>query len=886
MLPGIALYKGEETNMELQALLASLPRGKEDKPLALPTDDLTFDPGNIDGAYSMLDPAASGCVILMFSKDMDPAVSGRAFLDGAALPKCILKCMPQMMGLWVVGIGLRGYATEYGKTYTLRVEGFADTHGNVMDPQEFPITLPSMEQPRQEYADHEAVALQAAREGIVLLKNNGALPLQAGTVLNLFGKGIYRFRSSAAGAGQINPRYRVNLLDAAQPDFKLNRELVDFYRCDLDLCPDLGMLERARALSDTAVMLIERGARENMDNNSAKGGYYLTDREDALICALRERFKKLIVILNVGHPIDVGFAEKYSVDALLYNGFGGMLAGKALVDVLSGRENPSGKLPDTWAKDYFDIPASRNFYDSGDKPLLDGDAPVYLDTVYEESIYVGYRYFHTFGVKPAYPFGFGLSYTGFSIQPDHVGFDGRLQLQATVTNTGDRPGREVVQVYVRKPETLCETPERELCWFGKTKLLQPGESQMLRITVEPRELTVFDCDRAAFVMPAGEYGIFVGNSSLASPCGSFTADEITVRQVTHLMQPVEDITGLTKHDPASFPRGERSGVKEAGEFAPKGARRKYPAHFDGVSRGEKLTFADLKADPASLNAFVSQLSVEELARLSVCGSHGWKVDCRGEAGFMYQLEGLNLPRFPVSDGNSGVNLRTKNIGMPSGATMAAAFDPELMERIGRVIGEEARELGIPLILAPGMNLHRNPLCGRQPEYFSEDPYLAGVLAGHYCRGLESAGVGSCIKHLAANNCESARKRNQSLIPERALRELYLKSFQVAMQTHMPASVMTAYNAINGCHTATDEELLQGFLREENGFDGMIMTDWNSYDTMDVADAVDAGNCWMTPGSMDDTYVKPIIDGVESGRVRLDRLRENVAYIIKTMVRFS
>ena len=253
---------------------------------------------------------------------------------------------------------------------------------------------------------------------------------------------------------------------------------------------------------------------------------------------------------------------------------------------------------------------------------------------------------------------------------------------------------------------------------------------------------------------------------------------------------------------------------------------------------------------------------------------------------MYQLHGLDLPRFPVSDGNSGVNLRTKNIGMPSGVTMAAAFDTELIEQIGRVIGEEAKELGIPLILAPAMNLHRNPLCGRQPEYFSEDPYLAGMLAGHYCRGLESAGVGSCIKHLAANNCESARKRNQSIIPERALRELYLRSFQVAMQTHMPASVMTAYNAVNGCHTATDEELLQGFLRQENGFDGMIMTDWDSYTTMDVQDAVDAGNCWMTPGSMDDTYVKPIIDGVESGRVRLDRLRENVAYIIKTMVRFS
>ena len=872
--------------MELDELFASFPRGKEDKPICMPTGSLIFDPYDIDGGYTDLDAEAAGCIVLMFTKNMDPTVAGRATLDGVPLPKCILKCMPQMMGLWVVGIGLRGFATENGKTYTLRVEGFVDADGNEMNPQEFPIDVPPMQEPKEEYAAHERIALQAAREGIVLLKNNGILPLPQGSVLNLFGKGMHRFRSSAAGAGQINPRYRVDILDAAEPDFVLNRELADFYRPELDLCPPEDMLQRAQELSDTAVMFIERGARENKDNNSSKGGYYLTDEEDALLAALRRTFAHMVVILNVGYPMDVSFVEKYDVDALVYNGFGGMLAGQALVDVLCGREAVSGKLPDTWARDYFDIPASRNFYNSVDKPMLNGDAPVYVDTVYEEGIYVGYRYFSTFGVKPAYPFGFGLSYTTFDIKPGEVTFDGKLHMQITVINTGNHPGKEVAQVYIRKPEGLGETPERELCWFGKTKLLQPGESQTLAAVVEPKNMTVFDVKRAAFVMPGGEYAVFAGNSSLATQCGSFTTDEIIVKQVTNLMQPVMKITELTKYATNSFPKGEKSSVKQDTAFTPKGERKKYDTHFAAESSEKKLTFADVKADPSLINAFVSQLSVEELVRLSVCGSHGWKVDCRGEAGFMYQLEGLDLPHFPVSDGNSGVNLRTKNIGMPSGATMAATFNTELMEEIGRVIGEEAKELGIPLILAPGMNLHRNPLCGRQPEYFSEDPYHAGIMAGNYCRGLESAGVGSCIKHLAANNCESARKRNQSIIPERALRELYLRPFQVAMETHMPASVMTAYNAVNGCHTAADEELLQGFLRQENGFDGMIMTDWDSYATMDVRDAVDAGNCWMTPGSMDDTYVKPIVDGVASGRVRLDRLRENVAYIIKTLVRFS
>ena len=245
-----------------------------------------------------------------------------------------------------------------------------------------------------------------------------------------------------------------------------------------------------------------------------------------------------------------------------------------------------------------------------------------------------------------------------------------------------------------------------------------------------------------------------------------------------------------------------------------------------------------------------------------------------------------MPDFPVSDGNSGVNLRVPNIGMPSGVTLCATFNKELMEQVGRVIGEEAKALGMPLILAPGMNLHRNPLNGRQPEYFSEDPYLAGMMGGHYCKGMESAGVGSCIKHLIGNNCESTRKRNQSIIGERALRELYLKPFEIAMGEHMPASVMTAYNAVNGCPTAADEELIQGFLREENGFDGFVMTDWGTYDTAGVAEMVQAGNCWITPGSLDDTYTGQIVEGVKEGRITLERLEENAAWIIRTMIRFA
>lgn len=873
--------------MELQDILSALPRGKEDKPLLLPIDDLTFDPWDIDGRHFEQSPEASGCVVLMFSKNMDPNIPGKAYLDGMEVHKCALRSMPAMMGLWVVGISLRGYATEPGRTYLLRVEGFADTDGNVMQPTEYPVRVPQMPKPEGKYAEHENVALCAATEGIVLLKNENALPLPGGSYVNFFGS-LGRFRTAAAGAGNVNPRYRVGIRQAVEADdrFCLNRELADWYSHDDMPIPDVAMLSRAREKSDTAIMLIDRSARESRDNHSGKGGFLLADAEEELLNALHRHFSKLIVILNVGHPIDVTFAERYAVDAVLYNGFGGMLAGQALWDVLCGDKNPSGKLPDTWAMNYQDIPSSRNFYDCADKPLLNGDAPVYVDTVYEEGIYVGYRYFSTFDVKPAYPFGFGLSYTDFAVTTKDISFEGKLLMTLSVTNTGSLPGKEAPQVYIRKPETLCETPERELCWFQKTKLLMPSEKQIFDVEIDPMELAVFDTQRAAYVMPAGEYLVFAGNSSQAPLIGSFMLEETIVKQASHLMLPVDAPTELTRTAEKSFPTGKRSGVKQEKAFTPAGIRRTFDVSFPNDQVDRFLTFTDLQKDPSLLNAFVNQLSVEELAQLSICAGTGWGEGGCGEAGRFARLKDRKFPDFRVSDGNSGLNLRTPNIGFPSGATMAATFDPALLEEIGRVLAEEAKEQNIPLILAPGMNTHRNPLCGRQPEYFSEDPYLSGTLGGHYCRGMEKAGVASCVKHLIANNCETSRKRNQSILSERTLREIYMRIFEVALRIHKPASAMTSYNAVNGIHTATDEELIQGFLRRENGFDGFVMTDWDSYQTMDVADAVNAGNSWITPGGENSSQVHTLVEGVAAGKIRLGRLRENVAYIVKIMLRFG
>lgn len=875
--------------MDDKNFFAQLPTGKDDKPLLFGFGPLEYNRTDVDGLYYMLDRELSGCLIMAFSKPMDTDVRGWATIDGEFLPPPALKFMPIMGNLWVLGVPVRGFVNEYGREYVLHVEGYQDTDGNQMEPQEFTVKCAERVHPQPEFASHEAVALQAAEEGIVLLKNeNSLLPLPDGTTMNLFGHGVNQFRISAVGAGKINPRYAVDFTEAIRESgsLKLNESLCAFYRLDADPIPDAELLTAARNQSDLAVMMITRGTGENMDGSSAKGSYYLTDEEDALLQKLTEVFPRVLAILNVGYPIDVTWADRYGVDAVVYCGFGGMLAGKALVNILTGTANPSGKLPDTWARDYFDIPASRNFYDSADKPILDTDCGVYADTCYEEDIYVGYRYFKTFNVAPAYPFGFGLSYTTFEVKADNVTRSGA---DITVVNTGHRAGKEVVQVYIRKPEPHIETPERELIWFGKTQELEPGESATLHAVFVDEDLGVWDPKRTAWVLPEGEYIVFIGTDVNAPRAGSFkVAEMVYLFQSSALMQASEEPIPLTKHDPAnSFPQGQRSGSKPGvTAFEPARERKSYPSAFTGKASQKKLTFSDVKADPARAADFVAQLSVAELARLSICASSGWGMEGVGEAGRVYQIEGWDIPDFPVADGNSGVNLRIPNIGMPSTVTMSASFNPDLLEAASRVIGEEAKALGIPLILAPGMNLHRNPLNGRHPEYFSEDPYLTGILAGHYCRGLENAGVGSCIKHLAANNCESTRKRNMSIVSQRALRELYLRSFAIAMRVHMPASVMSSYNAVNGCHAAEDAELLQGFLRGECGFDGFTMTDWGSYDTADVAKMVQAGTCWITPGSMDGTYTERIIDGVENGSIDPDRLRENVTYLIKTIARFA
>lgn len=871
----------------------SLPK-ENDPVLILREQPITYDSDDIDGQLAMLDRAFSGCIVLPFSKVMNPNVPGRILLNEQQVEYC-LKPLAAANGAWLLGIRVAGIANRYDTCYALHIEGFADVEGNKMQPLNLELkTKPKLEiQPG--FEEHENIALQAAEDGIVLLKNEkNALPFPPG-VLNVFGKGLHLFRTGIVGAGKINPRYVVNFKEAIRNSdlYHLNEELADFYATGKDKIPSAGMLQQAYQQNSSAIIVLTRESGENLDNSSKKGEFYLSDDEEKMIQTVTQTFEHTIVILNVPYPIDVTFAEKYHVNALVYAGMGGMLGGQALLNVLSGTVNPSGKLPDTWAKDYFDIPSSKNFYDCAtDGPRLDADIDVWLDTVYEEDIYVGYRYFDTFGVAPAFPFGYGLSYTTFQLKNGKVSLEEnrKIHCHVVVTNTGNRAGKEVVQVYIGKPDKTLEHPSKELVGFEKTRQLEPGGQQEFDFLIPFHHLTCYDEKQAAYIMEKGTYQVYIGtNVADAKKADEFIIEEnIVIKQVKNRMVPVKSPKTLSKFDPqTTYPSGDSSGIKEnIHEVKPKRNIKTDITFHDFVNQQEKVSFEDVVKNPDLVNAFVFQLSERELCRLTVCDSSGWGMQDTGVAGRLSKPDGCNIPQFTVSDGNSGVNVRSKNIGFPITATCCATFDKQLIRDIGRVLGEEASDLNVDLMLVPALNIHRNPFNGRHAEYFSEDPYLAGVMAGNYCAGLEETGVGGCYKHCLANNCETSRKRNQSIITERALREIYFRAFELAMEVHQPKSIMTAYNPVNGVHAAADQEMIRGLFREELGFEGFVMTDWNSYDSCDIVEMVAAGNNWITPGSSDDKFTKPLEDAIASGTLSVECLRQSVSYLIKAVAKLQ
>ena len=803
---------------------------------------------------------------------------GRATVDGVALTRWE---MVTVRGFHLLLLPVGEVAREYDKRYRVVLEGFQTAKGRRFARCAFWMRTAKRRERQPAHNERDAQALEAAREGMVLLKNErGALPLAAGETLNCFGQGQHMWRVSTAGSSAINPRWRPGFHRAVleHSDFRVNEELADFYRDPRAGVPDAATLARARERSDAALVFIERASGEMIDNRPIEGEYYLTAGERAMLRAARAHFERVIVILNVGYPIGMEWLREIDVDAVLYTGFAGMLSAWALAEILDGRTNPSGHLPDTWAWDWRDNPVSRNC------PALGAyDSYVHEDSTgvrvyYEEDIYMGYRWFDTFGVPVAFPFGHGLSYTRFELSP--VGLertaDG-IEVRVSVRNAGELPGKAVAQLYVAPPAGRLEKPARALADFGKTALLAPGARQELRLTARFEDMASFDEARGAWILEAGDYALSVGESLAArAPCGTVRLEESILRHVARLGVPVEDFKRLTREDPRVD--GTKSGMVKLGEQIAVPAERPAYAPQALERPARRLRWAEVVKSPGLLDGFVAQMSLLELCRLNVCAGMRPLPWQDGAAGRTPRMKKYGLPAFAVSDASAGLNLRRPNTGFPASSVIAATFNREIARTVGRVIAEECPEHGIDLLLGPGMNLHRSPLCGRNPEYFSEDPLLAGELGGWQGRGLEENGVGCCYKHLFCNNAELGRLGSHSVVSEQALRELYFRVFEVAFRVQRPSAVMTSYNALNGLYPGENAALLQGLLRGEWGFRGAIMSDWGSYRTVSAVEMAKAGNDWITPGGP--IWVWRIWKAARRGEIPRATLENNVKYLLK------
>ncbi|GAA6377238.1 glycoside hydrolase family 3 protein [Firmicutes bacterium i23-0019-B6] len=885
-------------------MFGDIPHGKEDLPILIPMKAPEYNIDDVDGAEYMLNHKLEGCYCFFCTKKIGNMEQSKVVLDGNQEVEIVSGvCQFGPHRETIVGVCVQPYLTEYDKEYVLHIEGIEDVDGNVMEPMEFPIhTLPKS-QIDPVHHERDEVTLEVAREGIVLLKNEeNILPLGANAKINVFGSGFAKFRVGCSGAGRINPRYMIRLFDGIEnySSIQMNEELKTIYRTATDNIPEKDVLTRAKEWSETAVIAISRGTSENFDNLAVKGEFYLTDEEENLIRQVSEAFENTVLLINSGYPMDVRCVEKYGIKAVLWTGLCGMNGGRAVAEILEGTVNPSGKLPDTWSFTWEEIPSSANFYQPESvETRINGGCEKYINTVYEEGLYVGYRYFDTFSKPVAYGFGHGLSYTTFAYEyklskwetPETLDTIA-AEVEAIVTNTGACAGKEVIQLYAKIPDGKLEQPSHRLIGFVKTKILAPRESQKLIIAVKGRELASFDAERAAWICEAGAYELEAGNSleQSSSIAKVEIKEEKLLKQSKNYMSTPKEIPLVTlskKAEQETYPKGRYTKMTEEDHITPVVekvyGKEKNPIHPEKSER--LIQWKGVLENPKLLEDFIGQFTDYELARVSVCAKNGWGMEAKGEAGMLYVSEKYNTPEFIVADGNNGVNLRIENIGFPTSVTVCATFNEELAYKTGATIAEEAKEHEINEILAPAINLHRNPLCGRAAEYFSEDPLLAGRMGGQQSRGLEEHGVVSCMKHLLANNCESSRLRNNSIMDERTLRELYLKTFEEAFQVQVPSTVMTAYNAVNSVYCAESEDMLQGIFLEELGFDGFVMTDWTSSDTCDIANAMAAGNGWITPGGMDDAQTMQLVEGIQNGRIDRKRLEKSVYRMMKVVLKF-
>jgi beta-glucosidase len=725
---------------------------------------------------------------------------------------------------------------------------------------------------------HRDLSRTAAKEGMVLLKNNeNILPLNKGTKVALFGKGSFDYVKGGGGSGDVTVEYTINLCDGMKSlknQVSVFEELAEFYHKNivhqyakgrepgLTIEPAVPeeLLFKAKAYTDTAIISICRFSGEGWDRISSldkdktfqsyeqelikksgelfeRGDFYLSEAEMHMVNAVKENFSKVIVVMNVGGMVDTSwFVDDPKIQSVLMSWQGGMEGGLAAAELLCGLDNPSGKLVDTFAKQLEDYPSTYNFHESED----------YVD--YTDDIYVGYRYFETIPNakdKVNYPFGFGLSYTKFSWSIASVNEDNdTITISVNVTNIGAMDGKEIIQVYVSAPQGLLGKAEKSLVAFKKTRLLKAGETQLLTLQFQISAMASYDdlgkVKKSAYVLEAGDYLLFLGNSVRNVEQIELIYMVTENKVVSQLSQKVapsslkerlfadgtfEQLELTESNDPNAniFDNLTEDQIEC---IAPATRERKNYRLWDKSSKIN--TLLNVEECKVTLDEFIAQLSDEEIAHLLGGQPNSGVANTFGFG----NLPEYGIPSVMTADGPAGLRIQREcginTTAWPCSTLLACTWNEEIVYKVGEAGAKEVKENNIGIWLTPAVNIHRSPLCGRNFEYYSEDPYVTGKLASAMVKGIQSQHIAATVKHFALNNKEINRKNSDSRVSERAAREIYLKAFEMIVKEADPWCIMSSYNIINGHRASENRELLEDILRDEWGFKGMVTTDWWTY----------------------------------------------------------
>ncbi len=774
------------------------------------------------------------------------------------------------------------------------------------------------------------VALESAREGMVLLKNrDGALPLKREEKTAAFGRTFYFCFSSGAGSGAVLGKPAIDLYDCfLKENCELDREIADFYhsfnqkryeselkyfnRVDRKWVNSLSeapinekMIKDAAKRNSTAIINIARTSGEWIDVKKEAGGYYLTDIEKAVLKNVKKYFKKTVLLLNVHGVTDMRFISSLDFDAILYTALGGEEMGRAVADIVFGNVSPSGRLTDTFA-DIDDFPTNKGF-DS-------------LEIPYNEGIYVGYRYFDTFNKSVCYPFGFGLSYSDFIIDTKDVSADKtQITITANVENCGNFASKEVVQVYLSEPAGRLDKAYQQLAGFAKTDTLKPGESEEVAVSFDLASFACFDTQSESYILEKGAYTVRIGKNSRNTDIAAVInlTDTVTVKKVKNLFSDTDRLNLIAPMRSKPERKEEALNFKliTISKDQIKTEKTVYSKDPEAVltegSGKADIFLSDVYKDESLLKKFVSQFTDGELSdilngvtastlseELHV-GTMARTVD--GAAGEIFTSKKYKIPPCVNADGPAGIRLggfvgknpvpketeySLKMTAFPTATTIANSFNLKLAEEFGRCVGFDMDTCKVSGWLAPGMNIHRNPLCGRNFEYFSEDPLVSGLFAAAVVKGCQTepdgspAGRYATIKHFAANHAENNRFDSDSIVSERALREIYLRAFETAVKKGKPLAVMNSYNKLNGEYTSDSMRLNTYVLRDEWGFDGCVMTDWCAKSSAKYM--VNSGCDLVMPGLKNKEYLSLI----KSGEISRAKARISAERIIKLILRTS